>query len=160
MLDLLYEHASGHFERHSGQDVVLATSGQVLLGDGTRRRCYIEWSSVEEMFSSLNGGEATDVEIVAHDYGRLAVYAGARLIAEDAGFSLSPAGDLFYGGVSLRDAAGEEKAVLRGGHWWLPGERLGDLHVTTTGVEIALPDVARPGARSRVSNLAERLLLV
>lgn len=161
MLDLLYSHRQGHFECHAGSDLVLATNGQVLIGDGATRRCYLEWSAVEEMFSALlSGADATDVEVAGRGYGRLEVYAGQRLIAEDAGFSLSPLPAAFYGGVALLDAAGEEKAVLRGGDWWLPGERLGDLTITAVGVSVEQPDVAKPGTRSRVSNLAERLLAV
>lgn len=158
MLDLIYSHPSGHFERHEGQDVVLGTNGQVLMGDGPGRRCYLEWSPVEGMFSSLaSGAEALGVEIAAHGHGRLEVYAGQRLIAEDAGFQLRLT-QMDGAGVLLLDAAGEDRAILRAGAWWLPGERLGNLTIVPVGVEIVLPDVVSPGPRSRVSNLAERLL--
>lgn len=156
MLDLLYTHPSGHFEREQGSEVILARNGQVLLADpGGSKTVRLEWSGVEAMLSSLiSGSEATDVEIVAQDYGRLEVYAGERLIADDAGFSLGPAA--LYGGLSLIDAAGDERVVLRAGNWWLPGEQVGDLHVRAIAIGVTLPQIVAPGPRSRVSNLAER----
>lgn len=159
MVELIYSHPQGHFERHEGEDIVLSTNGQVLVGDGVGRRCYLEWSAVEGMFSSLiSGAEAVDVEVVAQGHGRLEVHAGSRLIAEDAGFQLRPT-PMDGAGVQLLDAAGAERAILRAGSWWLPGERLISLTVVPVGVEIVLPDIISPGPRSRVSGLAERALL-
>jgi hypothetical protein len=160
MLDLLYSHPQGHFERHAGEAVVLTTSGQVQLIDDQRAEAYayLEWSGAEEMFTSLlSGDEVKDVETVAQGHGRLEVYAGERLIAEDAGFSLRK--PTLFGGVSLLDASGKERVVLRDGDWWLPGERVGDLTIRSFVGGIELPDMAKPGTRSRVSNLAERLLV-